>query len=332
MEHGPGVVPGALTRMVVKMVSAWTVRSARLAGLLLLVSSWVVACGGSTIDPFVPNRVVSFGDESSLVTSDGRKYAINGVTDGVLDCNKYPMWNQRLANQMGVPMRACPGTATTAPSLVYASQGATVATMQAQWDAHTATDTLGDKDLVTMFVGMHDVLAVYASAGTVDEGAMTAELQARGKALGSLVNRITNTGAPVLIVTVPNLGFTPFARAEEAVTPGRIDLLARLTSAFNLAMRLEVINDGRLIGLVDANDLTRAMVQLPSFYGITNTTEAACASGVALPNCSEETLRQVNGTAVVALQQLWADALHPAMSFHDRLGSVAEVRARNNPF
>ncbi len=314
------------------MVSAWTVRSARLAGLLVLVSSWVVACGGSAIDPFVPNRVVSFGDESSLIEADGRKYAVNGLTDGVVDCTKYPLWNQRLANQMGVPMQACPGTSTTAPSLSHARVGATVATIQAQWDAHTATDTLGDKDLVTMYVGMHDVLEVYRTVGSVDEATMTAQLQARGKALGGLVNRITETGAPVLVVTVPNLGHSPFARAEEALNAGRIDLLARLTSAFNLAMRLEVVNDGRLIGLVDANDLVRAMVQLPTFYGLTNTVDVACAQSVTLPNCSEATLRQVDGVDVVVLQHLWADSLRPAMTFHDRLGTVAEVRARNNPF
>ncbi len=310
-------------------------------GAALLITSVLVGCGGSgkLIEPFVPKRVVAFGDESSLILPDGRKYAVNGLlAAGGVDCNINPIWVQKMSNGLGVPMRECPpaSTATTttvnAPSLTRAAANATVDTLAAQVDAHLQSDTLGDKDLVTMFVGLHDILAEYATVATSDEATATARLQARGRALAAQVNRVAQAGPPVLVVTIPNVGQSPYGRAQEVAKPGSAELLGRLTSAFNIAMRLDLINDGRLIGLVDGFDLTRAFVTLPSGFVLTNITEPACLAATPTPDCSTATLNQVNGTSVSPAQYMWADTLHLGPTFHDRLGGIAEARARNNPF
>ena len=74
------------------------------------------ACGGgvSQVDRFTPDRVLAFGDEHSLLTAGGRRYAINGLAaDGsTVDCEANPIWVQTLASVYGFKFSQCPGTAT----------------------------------------------------------------------------------------------------------------------------------------------------------------------------------------------------------------------------
>ncbi len=302
--------------------------AAALAWPLLLA-----ACSDSEFaEPFAADRVVAFGDEYSVITSDGRKYSVNDFTDGTLDCGKNPIWVQELAASFGKPMGNCAGTSTTAVSISHARPGATVDALQQQVDAHVAGDRFAEKDLVTMFVGMHDLLAEYARLAADGEATVTARLVDAGKRLGAQVNRVAQTGSPVLIVTLPDIGRTPFGATEEAANAGRAALLSRLTSAFNTAMRLEVINDGRMIGLVDAFDLFGAMTKFPGNYGITNSVTPACLDSAPLPDCSTQTLVQVDGAAVNSGNYLWADALHFGSTGHRYLAIVATSRSRNNPF
>jgi hypothetical protein len=293
----------------------------------------LVACSDSEFaEPFVAERVVAFGDESSVIEADGRKYNVNDFTDGRLDCAKNPIWVQELAAFYGKPFPACAGTSTNALSVNHARAGATVDDLRQQVDAHIAGDRFAEKDMVTMFVGLHDVLAQYARLATDGEAAITARLREAGELLGAQVNRVAQAGPPVLVVTLPDVARMPFGAAEEAANPGRGALLSRLTSAFNTAMRLEIINDGRMIGLVDAFDLFGAMTRFPGNYGIVNATTASCAATAVLPDCSTQTLIQVNGAAVNPVTYLWADALHFGPTGHRYLTIVAASRARNNPF
>ncbi len=307
---------------------------------VLFFGALAAGCGGGAkqIEPFVPKRLVAFGDENSVILADGRKYTVNAVVDGRIDCTTNVIWVQKLANSLGIPLRECPlpaaagATALAATSFSRAAAGATVNDVSVQIDNHLAADTLGDKDLVTIYVGLHNIVQGYEQLATSDEATITAALQAQGKTLGEQVNRVAQTGAPVLVVTVPNLGDSPYGRAQQAATPGSAALLGRLTSSFNIAMRLEIINDGRLVGLVDAFDLTRAAVTAPSLFLLTNIIDASCAAATPTPDCSTATLAEVGGVTASATGFMWADGLHLGPSLHDRLGDTALGRARNNPF
>jgi outer membrane lipase/esterase len=301
--------------------------------LLPLGAAALGACSDSQFaEPFVADRVIGFGDESSLVLADGRKYSVNEFTEGTLDCTKNAIWLQDLASNFGKPLSSCPGTSTTPTSLSRAQAGATVDGLRQQVDAHLASDRLGEKDLVTMFVGANDIVTEYGRLAADGESTITARLREAGRQLGLQVNRVAQAGTPVLIVTVHDLGRTPFAAAEEAASPGRAALLSRLTSAFNTAMRLEIINDGRMIGLVDAFDLFSAMTKFPANYGIANVTQPACLDTAALPDCTTLTLAQNEGASVNPATYLWADKLHFGTTGHQYLARVAVARARNNPF
>ena len=310
------------------------VRRWMLIAALPLAAALVAACSDSEFaEPFVADRVIAFGDEQSLVLDDGRKYSVNDFTDGNIDCEKNPIWLQFLASNFGKPISACPGTSTTAASLSRAQAGAKVDGLRQQVDAHLASDRLGEKDLVTMYVGLHDIVDEYTNNLATDgEAAITARLSEAGRLLGTQVNRVATAGTPVLIFTIHDLGQTPFAAAEEAASPGRAALLTRLTTTFNTAMRLEIINDGRLIGLVDSFDLLRAMARPVNAQGITNAVDTACLDTVTLPDCTTLTLQQANGAAINHGAYLWADGLRFGVNAHNWLGQIAIGRARNNPF
>jgi hypothetical protein len=299
------------------------------AAAALLAASLLSSCGGGDlVEPFSPTRQLTFGDESSVLTADGKNYSINGLdATGAIDCALHPNWAHFLATDFGFVFPPCNPTGVAATEVtLYAQPGAKVADLVAQIDAHLATSGFGRHDLVTVLVGTHDVLEQYALYPGVDEGTLTAELRRRGSLLAEQVNRIANMDGRIIVSTIPDLGLTPFAGAEEAANPGRAALLGRLSATFNARMRATLINDGRLIGIVLADDLTQVATRNPEVYSMVNVTQAACA--VAPPDCTTATL--VPGGHPTAW--LWAASTQFSPGGHIQLGSAAITRARNNPF
>ena len=61
----------------------------------------------------------------------------------------------------------------------------------------------------------------------------------------------------------------------------RRNVLLNFSNAFNTAMRVNIINDGRFIGLVELDALLNAGVSDPARYGLTNVTNAGVRGGTA---------------------------------------------------
>lgn len=310
-----------------------------LAGLAVAL---LASCGGGDqIEKFVPNRIIVFGDEASLIVpdpafpNDGRKYTVNGVeraTDGTLatptvrDCTRNPIWVQVLANDYGYQFAECLTTATTAQAFMRAQVNSTVAMMRAQITAYITSPGFSSQDLVTIMVGTHDVLAA-ASLST--PAAALAAAQAAGSAVGDEVIRVTDRGPRVIVSTIPDVSTTPAGRV--AAQPA---LLHDLSVAFNSALRSRLQNvrgGGHSAGLVLGDELVLTILRSPSAYGIANVLDAACVN--ALPDCDE-----TNGLLITAAQTnhaadfLWAGPYQLGANAHSRLGSSAVYRARNNPF
>ena len=318
------------------------------------------ACGGgSTHDTFVPSRVVAFGDENSVITSDGHKYTINALKTGTstLDCVSNPIWVQSLAQSYRYAMQNCPSTnGDPQRGLIYAVAGQKTDDLSAQIDTFLAANSaFTGQDLVTVLIGQNDIIEQYeayrgsssATALPTDPAALTAVLATlgtKGATLATQVNRIARAGGKVIITTVPDLSLTPYARADATTNPAapdRIPPLARttvirqLTDQFNSAMRVrlaELNNDGHMIGLVLADSLLRTMVNNLASYNLTNVTDAAC--NVALPNCTTPDMVTLSGASAAADPNtwLWADNLHLSPNGHLHLGAAAQTRAQDNPF
>ncbi len=309
----------------------------------------LAACGGGErSSDFRPARVIAFGDESSVLddsaqAGNARKYTVNPVFSASVNCHNNPIWVQYVAEVNSVYFPECsiglaPGTAT--PSQMRAQPGADVAAVQAQIDAFLATETLGSKDLVMLYAGVHDVLAQYAAVkgGGTEEAALAAVREA-GRLLAAQVNRLADAGGRVMLSFLPGLEFTPFAAAENAVEPAakRGELLARLTKAFNDEVALGIYNDGTRIGLVQFDDVVRVISEdagEAASYGYDwPVTRIACLEpqrGANLTECTTDTV--VPAAVGRANRWLWADDLHLSAQGHWTLGTLALQVTDRNPF
>jgi outer membrane lipase/esterase len=317
---------------------------AALLGLGLLASCG----GGDPITPFQPTRILAFGDELSVIEADGRKYSVNAfkqiTVNGVLtddpttlDCTRNPIWIQTVATGFGLAFDRCLGSATTATGQIRAQVGHKVADLSAQL-AGVQGNALGEKDLALVMIGMNDILELYAQYPGVGRATLIDQARARGRALGAFVNQLATSGPAVVVLTVPDIGQSPYALAQNTSTGDttRAALISEMVSVFNNRMSVELINDGRLIGLVYADIDLQNLVKFPTSFGLANVTAPACLSSAALPGCTTATLVPADATtgaaAATATTWLWADNLRISPAGQSRLGALAESRARSNPF
>lgn len=302
-------------------------------GLALLVS-----CGGSgqQVEPFVPTRVLVFGDEQSLLQADGRKHSINILdSTGARSCASGPVWTQGLAANFGMVFPGCPGTVAQPQGRMYATVNAKVSDVAVQINSHLGGDTFSRTDLVTVFAGVHDILDIYAQFPGRSEADVIKDAAAAGAALAAQINRIALADGRVIFVTLPDMGRTPFALAQRAANPGKPDrdtLLSDMTRSFNDQLKAVVFNDGRLIGRVDLDQLSQLITSNPGVNGYANATDAACLNTVALVDCTNLTMATVNGAVATPTSFFWADATHLSAGAQANLSQAAQVRARGNPF
>lgn len=304
---------------------------------LLCAASLAVlsACGGGTsqIDPFVATRLVVFGDESSLLLSDGRKYTINDVdaTTGLVQCRNNGLWVQTLATMFNQTFAECNPDALAAPQAkMYASVGAKAADVRQQLDRYFSASNFDSKTLVAMMAGSNDVLELYRQFPAQSKDALLEAAAAAGRVMADQVNRVANAGGRVIVVTMPDLGLSPFA-LKERIAKGDIDraaFLTQLTAKFNTELRLNMIQDGHLIGLVLGDEAVQSAVKFPSAFGFSNVTEAACLSSAAPAQCTSKTLLAEASPTT----WLWATDTLLSPGGQSRIAQLAQTRARSNPF
>ena len=307
-------------------------RTTRFGLTAVFAAALLAGCGGGTsqYEPFLPDQYVAFGDESSVILADGRRYTVNPLTaEGAIDCATEPIWTQAVANQYGFVFQECnPGNSGTVKAEMRAVAGARIDDLKTQIDNQIARGGFAAKSVVTILVGANDVLDLYATYPQQTEEQLAAELGARGTQLGQQVNRLVELGVRVIVSTVPDMGLTPYALAEKSKfsDTDRSALLTRLTAALNSKLRTTILNDGRFVGLVLGDEAVQAVVKFTTAYGVNDATTAVCT--VALPDCTTQTL-VASGTSA---SWLWADDRHLAYGGQLRLGTLAVARATGNPF
>jgi outer membrane lipase/esterase len=313
-------------------------RPARLAVAASLALGLLAGCGGGTsqVDEFVPERLLVFGDELSVITAEGHKYTTNTVDDnGLYLCESSPIWVQYLAGQFGLVFSECNPDAVGNPQAkMLARSGATSDGLADQVRAFNTGDSVRPTDMATVLVGMNDVLEAYEAFPTESEDVLVARVKAAGKRVAAQVNGLASAGARVLISTIPDLGLTPFAKAQDVeFGDARSRLLSRLSQEFNTAMRLELINDGSKLGLLLLDDAVRSMSRVPGAYGLRDVDTPVCLESAPLPDCTNQTLIEGSGDySPNGSNHLWADAYRPTTAVHSVLGSQAVRRATSNPF
>ena len=317
-----------------KAARSWRLSVAATATLAAV--ALVAACGGGTsqFEPFVAQRVFAFGDDSTALRSDGKRYGVNGVnaTTGAIDCTLEPLWVQIIAGYYGFVFAECNLAATPAvpKAFMHAAAGAKVADVAAQVEAQVAAGGLRDKDLALVLAGANDVLELYAQYPAVPEAALLNEARARGERMAAVVNRLVALGARVIVSNLPDMGMSPFARAESLANASsgfdRAALISRLTTAFNERLGVKVLLDGRFVGLAQMDLRTQSAARSPASFGFTDVSTAVCT--VAPPDCTTATLV----TGATAATYLWADSTRLSSGGQGSLAILALERAQRNPF
>lgn len=306
-------------------------------GLAALAAAALMAgCGGggtAQIEPFAPTRIIAFGDESGTILQSGKKYTINGLASDTLqvECRTNPVWTQLVASGFGFVYPQCNSDFVALPQgVMYAAPGVKVADVRDRIDQHLANDRFSSKDLVVMMVGVNDILELYRQFPAVSRDSLINEAKARGKQLADQANRIANANGRVVISTIFDVGLSPFGQRErqQATDIDRAAFLDALSNAFNISMRLNLLNDGRLIGLVLTDETIQQIARFPGAFGFANVTQAACRTDVAAQDCTTSTLQ----TDASPTQWLWAGDTLLGPLAQQRVGELALSRAKNNPF
>jgi lysophospholipase L1-like esterase len=311
---------------------------AALLGAAAAMAVLLASCGGGEqVQKFQATRVFAFGDESSVINSDGTKYSINALTStGAIDCANNPLWVQSIAALYGLVFPQCNLNAVPGPaSRIYATVGARVANLSLQIDQQVTAGGFAAGDLATVLIGANDIIDQFQQYPAVSEDQLNANLAQAANDLAAQVNRLADLGVKVLIVTAPDMGLTPFAGDPAG---GNAALLSRLSSNFNIKMRRGIYNDGRRIGLVLLDEYIGTVRKFG--LGFVNSTLAACLSTAPLPNCSTSTLgtdaaavpAPATPASASAATWLWADDRHLSPAGQNNLASLASTRAQNNPF
>lgn len=336
------------------------------AGAAMALAAGLAGCGGGDRDqPFKPTRLIAFGDEYSVIeNSDAARYTVNYRIVGktTFECSKNPIWVQYVATHYGLTLPGCTPTVTPT-SLIRATAGAKVAQVSSQIDTFISGEGGFRKgDVVTLLAGTNDIRSAYTLHGLSNLATARAVAQAAGEALGAKTKTITAGGARVLLVTVPDLGLTPYAIAENGSStpaaqfegldcssdPGtnRQKILSVLTSCFNNGLRTKIENDGNKLGLVAADQLIRLIAKTPADYSITDATSALCKSTatfyptntcfIEFADAAETvvgtTYDQLNTglLANVSSYWLWAGDIWLSASGQSKLASAAISRAQTN--
>ena len=304
------------------------------ATVCALALAVLAACGGGTTqyEPFVAERVIAFGDETSALRSDGKRFGTNGLTEaGAFDCNLEPLWVQSVAGLYGMVFAEC-NTATTPATpraFMRAAANAKVADLQTQVDAQIAAGGFRGNDLALLAAGANDIFELYAQYPAQSREALLAEAKARGERMAQVVNRLVNLRARVVVANLSDLGLSPYARAQAAANPtgiSRTQLITDLTTAFNEQLGIKVLLDGRYVGLAQMDLRTQQAGRSPGSFALADVSTAVCSA--ALPDCTTGTL--ITGGA--ASSYLWADGTRLASGGQRQLAQLAIERAQRNPF
>ncbi|MDI9334584.1 MAG: SGNH/GDSL hydrolase family protein [Cytophagales bacterium] len=308
---------------------------------VLALSTFLAACSGSTsiYKPFVPTRVVIFGDALSDTTASAQ-YTVN---TSPYDASVLNNWARQVAASYGVSTIVSYAKGNARITNPTGAAGTAVMSITAQ-TAKFLSDgySYQEGDLVIINAGFSDVIAEALSTSS------TANAAAAGTAFANLVRSLVAAGAKhVLVSNMYDLSITPAAIATPVLAPNlalKNNTRGAFTVAFNDALKsnlgsasLTYIGDN--VYVVDAEFYMNQVYNLPNTYLFTDAVTVACNSpdagagiglGIGQINsrlCTASTLNAAaTSTTYSSLpydNYVFADAIYPTPAFHRAFGSFA---------
>lgn len=241
-------------------------------------------------------------------------------------CFSYAQGSARITSPLGpnsVALQQAP--------LSQSTLGLMAKPIRDQMAAHLAAagGTYSGRELVTVLAGANDVFMELTFIGT-PFGAATpqdavANMALAGATLGELIKtEVLAKGAKrVLVLNIPDVAATPFARSQAPATIGLIDAMVR---AFNVQLATS-LNGVQGVRLGDAYAVSKDQAANPRPYGLSNVTDVACGpNALSNPNTANGTALICNNTNLVAgdiSRYQFADDVHPSAYGHQLLAQFA---------
>jgi outer membrane lipase/esterase len=234
--------------------------------------------GGSTFDPFVPTRIIAFGDAFSVVDSNG--FAVNTVRGTSTTTDDSVIG--RIAARYGKTVVASTSSTqvvSAGASVSFAANQATISTVVTQINNFLSTNTVSASDLYVITVGTWDIYNARAATSAVSDI----------PALVSAIQSLTSRGAAHVVVMGPiNLTRTPWANANgftntNLIWGGKQDtsfndaLSTQLSSAYTQGRNPVLFNTGYLTLFNNIAGTYPGQLSLLT-NGITDPQTPSCAS------------------------------------------------------
>lgn len=316
------------------MTGFWMRRA--LTAVVCASAALLAACGSSSIESAItPTRFVVFGDAMSDVGQGGSKYTVNDGTD-------YNTWIEKMVASFGLTV-----TPASAGGTGYAQGNARVTakpdaagnaatrSVKEQIDAFIASGgAWGSTDMTVINGGPSDIIAEVTAYknGLQTEAQLEAHVRQAGTDLGLQVRRLVQAGAKYVVVFgTYNLSKTPWAK-----TLNEVDRVGHLTTVFNEALLVNIVDQGEHVLYVDVAYFVNLFVAVPGNYGMVNATDPVCTSvdpgmgigvGTGQVNsalCNTSTLREGANYS----QYLFADSVYLTPVALRQLGDLAYVKVR----
>ena len=176
-------------------------------------------------------------------------------------------------------------------------------------------------DLIILWGGANDVFAQATAVGAMLIPPQTAagNMAQAAVTLAAQVERVKAAGAQtVIVVTVPDIGKTPFGLSQDPLSAG---LLTLLSDTFNTQLASSLAGNAVM---VDSQKLLGAIQADPVKYGFTApdaATVPACL-GSSL-TCVQGSFMYPNEASADSEQRVFADGVHPTTSAHALFGQAA---------
>jgi outer membrane lipase/esterase len=289
----------------------------------------LAACGSGKIESqFIPTRMVAFGDGLTDMGQKGTRYTVNNDT--------FNLWQQFVGLDYGVGISKASIGGTdyaTGNARVTAKPDAagdsTTPTVKEQVDTFLATNTLGSNDLVVINGGISDVIAEMAAwrAGTQTSDQTIANVQQAGRDLAAQARRLVAAGATHVVI----LGTYDLSKSPWAAAIGQQTFLSTLSTDFNNAVLVDLVDQGKNMLYVDVALLFNLMSNNPSTYSLTDVTNPVCTSvdpgpGIGIGANQINSALCTPSTILSGVNYgtyMFADAVYPTPFAHSKLGDYA---------
>ncbi len=272
------------------------------------------------------------GDYATLTGDDLKR-----TTDQFYNCSAITLWTQVVARAFGKGYEAdC--QLDQAGAVSHAVAEAKVAGLATQIASAKSAGQLKSGALVTVWLGQNDLVEIFDNT-SLSLPQKEAEAKLRAATLIDGVKQILATGAKVVLVNAPNLAYSPYALARNAVSCADVSSrpcnpeMDALVVAFNkqliTSLGTEYALNGRQLGYVDAAQLTNAYARSTSYENKRQCDAAKMARPDGTPDSSSlaycHTGTLVNDGNVA--NYLWADDVRVSWTLHSVIASTAVTRA-----